>query len=60
MGGYTVTMEDMYEYMKEALRHFDLHFFDKPHVNVSVSRGHIHFTYGTRSVSYALPEHFEN
>lgn len=50
-----MTMQQLYDYLKEALAFFDLRFHEMDKIEVSIGGTFIMFRYEGRMASYALP-----
>lgn len=51
-----MTMEDLYQDMKDALKMFDLHFGDKEEVQIELTKDGLTFRHGRKSVTVDLPK----
>jgi len=51
-----MSMEDLYQEMKDALKYFGLHFSQKDEVKIWVADGRLYFCYDTKEISIQLEE----
>lgn len=51
-----MSMDDLYEEMKAALKYFELHFSAKDQVQIYVCDGRLYFAYDTKEISIELEE----